>query len=464
MAKKEKELLSGKLERVLLDSLKEIECGEKIPSERKLAEKHGVSRITVRDAIAKLENMGFLLRQVGRGTYVTGRHIEKLLVNILSCDFSHDELSEVVESINAENSKYKIDGEFHPEFNYESTEKLTISLADSIKNNSRSKIISVNEGNIATLASQGALEPLDGLIANSKIIKKNIFFQRLLKQYIVDGKIYGLPVCWSAPVLVYNKNIFKDYGISFPDNSWTWMDVQKACDIFNCPSEKQKLVKPLILDMLNSSFLSTIFWQRGVRLFNEKKESNADKKEFLETVKFFDEMIHSHGAMPYMYENSFTTPFLFANDKIAMITLFHALVHKATDGKKRSEWGAVSLPGWKCNATRLPSQGFALTKSTDTTEAFQILEDFFDPKNVTKIAAATKRFPALESLKNEIPEFLLKQLDTKQLENEIPGKYRFYPPIRDELFMVWNKLEKPEQACKNIREKIEARKKEKFRT
>jgi len=44
---------------------------ERLPSERALAGTYGVARGTVREALKSLENMGFVQRQAGSGTYVT---------------------------------------------------------------------------------------------------------------------------------------------------------------------------------------------------------------------------------------------------------------------------------------------------------------------------------------------------------------------------------------------------------
>ena len=45
-------------------------CGDKLPSERSLAEKFGISHLTVRKALAILEEEGMLLRVQGKGTFV----------------------------------------------------------------------------------------------------------------------------------------------------------------------------------------------------------------------------------------------------------------------------------------------------------------------------------------------------------------------------------------------------------
>lgn len=62
----------------------EVSPGEMIPSEREYAERHGISRMTVRQAINNLVNDGYLYRQKGRGTFVARRKIEQKLHGLTS--------------------------------------------------------------------------------------------------------------------------------------------------------------------------------------------------------------------------------------------------------------------------------------------------------------------------------------------------------------------------------------------
>ena len=49
----------------------EYRAGDMIPSERELSERYGLSRTTVRLALQELERLGLVVRQHGRGTFVT---------------------------------------------------------------------------------------------------------------------------------------------------------------------------------------------------------------------------------------------------------------------------------------------------------------------------------------------------------------------------------------------------------
>ena len=43
-----------------------------------------------------------------------------------------------------------------------------------------------------------------------------------------DGRIYGVPKDKDNIVLVYNKEMFDQAGVSYPDDTWTWDDLTDA--------------------------------------------------------------------------------------------------------------------------------------------------------------------------------------------------------------------------------------------
>lgn len=68
-------VLYERVSRDLMDRLQrnDMQKGAMLPSEAALCEEYGVSRITIRAAIAQLVERGLLVRRPGVGTFVTGR-------------------------------------------------------------------------------------------------------------------------------------------------------------------------------------------------------------------------------------------------------------------------------------------------------------------------------------------------------------------------------------------------------
>jgi len=77
----------------------QLKAGDKLPSERKLAERLGVGRTQVRDAIAKLDFYGILKTMPQSGTVVAGigmSALEGLITNVLKLEES--DFSDLVET------------------------------------------------------------------------------------------------------------------------------------------------------------------------------------------------------------------------------------------------------------------------------------------------------------------------------------------------------------------------------
>jgi len=70
--------LGDEVRRILIKHIKNKGFGETgaMPSEEGLASQLGVSRVTIRDALAALEREGYVIRKHGKGTYANYRVID----------------------------------------------------------------------------------------------------------------------------------------------------------------------------------------------------------------------------------------------------------------------------------------------------------------------------------------------------------------------------------------------------
>jgi len=71
------ELIIEEIKKLILDQ--ELEPGDRLPSERELAEQFGVSRASIREAITALSALGLVEARTGDGTYVSANLTDAVL-------------------------------------------------------------------------------------------------------------------------------------------------------------------------------------------------------------------------------------------------------------------------------------------------------------------------------------------------------------------------------------------------
>lgn len=81
----------------------------------------------------------------------------------------------------------------------------------------------LNIENFAAYANKGLLAEISGVDVSG-------LNDTALNAFCVNGKQYGLPESFSNVVLIYNKDLFDQAGVSYPTNDWTQDDVQAAAE------------------------------------------------------------------------------------------------------------------------------------------------------------------------------------------------------------------------------------------
>ena len=56
------------------------------------------------------------------------------------------------------------------------------------------------------------------------------FIQDIVELYQYDGKTYAIPKDYDTIGLWYNKALFDEAGVSYPDESWTWETMAEAAE------------------------------------------------------------------------------------------------------------------------------------------------------------------------------------------------------------------------------------------
>jgi len=82
----------------------------------------------------------------------------------------------------------------------------------------------LNYENFVTYAAAGKLLNLGKIAKRDRSFRASIYYPRAYKVFQLNNRQYGLPETFSVVLLFYNKNIFRQAGVSLPKKSWKWND------------------------------------------------------------------------------------------------------------------------------------------------------------------------------------------------------------------------------------------------
>jgi|LGOV01.1.fsa_nt_gb multiple sugar transport system substrate-binding protein len=251
----------------------------------------------------------------------------------------------------------------------------------------------LNYENFVTYASKGTLYNMEAMILADKEFDSNVFNETALNAFKYEGSQYGLVESFSNVVMFYNKDLFDEAGVGYPQDSWTWEDeLEAAQKLTNADTGVWGTFAPIQF----WEFYKTIE-QNGGKIFNDdKSEVVIDSKENIETLQWMIDKIEKYNVTPSDAQMSGQSDGdLFKAGKIAMlrsgIWMFDAF--KDTEFK----WDIALEPGNTQKAHHFFSNGVAISKDTENAEAaWKWIKFFTSSQEAAKIRVDSSwELPAL---------------------------------------------------------------------
>lgn len=154
-------------------------------------------------------------------------------------------------------------------------------------------------------------------IANSEKLEMDKFPQEIKDFYTWNDKVYAVPKDVDTIALFYNKTMFDEAGISYPDESWTWDDFYDAAEKLTKEDGSQygTAMNP---SNEQDGWMNIIYTMGGTVLTDDKK-SGFDDPNTIKAMEFVQKLIDN--VMPpatVMAETG--TDVLLGSGKIAMLT------------------------------------------------------------------------------------------------------------------------------------------------
>jgi multiple sugar transport system substrate-binding protein len=134
-------------------------------------------------------------------------------------------------------------------------------------------ILLLNMNQYAQMVADGKLLELDSLIKKDKFDIENIFpaVMDLIKSKGY-GKLYGLTPSFNSSALFYNKDMFDQYGVPYPNDQMSWDEVMQLAKRFPTNGDKDKRIYGYYMN----AFLNNSIFQLAYTIAHTEGKSYID--------------------------------------------------------------------------------------------------------------------------------------------------------------------------------------------
>ncbi len=222
-------------------------------------------------------------------------------------------------------------------------------------------------------------------IESSEVLEMDKFPEAITEMYNYDGKQFAVPKDIDTVALAYNKTMFDEAGLAYPDETWTWDDFAAAAEALTIP-DKGQYGYALHLENDQESYFNAIYSMGGEVLNDERTKSGFDQDETVKAMKLMSDLTLNGFTPPYEVLAENYPEDLFCSGTVAMATLgswrlpvlgtneyaqehaeFALLPKDATTGERVCIYNGL---GWAASATtEYPEEAFALCEYMGTKEA-----------------------------------------------------------------------------------------------
>jgi multiple sugar transport system substrate-binding protein len=186
----------------------------------------------------------------------------------------------------------------------------------------------------------------------------------VVNDFLVDGKYYGIPKDIGTIALVYNKDLFDKYGVSYPTDDWTWDDLKAAAQKL---TDKDNGVYGFMSDNDGQETYWDMIWQNGGDLFDSNGKCTFDSPETVEAMKYAVSFVEE-GLSPKASDlTDLTRDQYFESGKVAMMNAGSWMLteYLNTEGLN---FDVAELPHEKQKAAICSGMAFSVANTTKNPE------------------------------------------------------------------------------------------------
>lgn len=262
---------------------------------------------------------------------------------------------------------------------------------------------------LPSFAKKGTLLNLEPYLKRDNF-NLDIYFPNILEAYKYRGRVYGLPQGACSYLLYYNKDLFDQAGVQYPDENWTWDSFLDAC---------QRLTRDIDGDgridqygFTQSTWIDRLLvWIRqngGDYLNEDRTRCVINAPEAKEAIQFVIDLWHKYhvAPTPAMAKEQGVNQ-MFETGRVAIFLTGGWMIPVYKKTIKAFDWDIAPLPKGKRRANVLLPGGCVISQQSRHPEyAWEFLKYVTGLENKAQLMKLEGFLPALKSIADS-EEFLI---------------------------------------------------------
>jgi multiple sugar transport system substrate-binding protein len=437
----------------------ELKPGEYILPENTLSEKYGLSRVSIRKALAELVEEGLIEKIAGKGNRVKFPESERTYETVRLAWFSTSYEIEIVRKIIARFEEkhpfIRIELTLLPEIEY------ALNLSRQMEAGHGPDLFIISDHHFREFVDLDQLELLEGYLP-AGIDPERDSYRPVFDMFTHEGRLVAAPFLFSPVVVCYNRTIFREAGVDWDNPIHDWnglLDVAKRCT--------RDVNGDGMIDQYGFCFSASLNrWpvfvlQNKGAFFREGGGSCFSEAANIEALEFCVDLMYKHEVSPiFSHGATHLAESLFMKQRAAMILTTYYFMNEFRDHP--IEWDVLPVPRQKEIGTLLLGGGLAISRTSGKAELARKVVDFMlseEAQTLIKRHGCTipmlKRVAEDEALLNPDihPPHYQRFSEVMPYAHTLHGlglRHKDITMLRDELNLLWANMETPKEACERI--------------
>lgn len=156
-------------------------------------------------------------------------------------------------------------------------------------------------------------------INSSELVDLSKYPEEIVELYNYEGNQFAVPKDIDTVALWYNKTMFDEAGLEYPNENWTWDDFRSACEKLTKEDGSQfgYAVKPT---NNQEGWYNTVYSMGGSIISEDKKESKMNDQNTIKALELITGLIKDGLTPSYEVMTENNPEALFEAGKVAMVT------------------------------------------------------------------------------------------------------------------------------------------------